>query len=220
MSTELARRTVRIRLDAHVDRPWQRTGFRHGDLRTWADDHRAHLVAAGLTLVRAWLAEGAPLGTTRLGSFERWAAVLGGILGSVGIEGFLGNLEEFYENSDVEGAIWRQFVAIWAESHGEKEVGVADLFALALTVDGFDFGKGGERAQRTAFGIALNKQRDRIIGDFRVVNTRLVKRIKRWRLIRTRAGGNPFGDFHETRSDDAKSSSENANDPGDDAWTQ
>ena len=34
-SNEMARRLVRIRLDAHVERPWQRAGFRHPDLMTW-----------------------------------------------------------------------------------------------------------------------------------------------------------------------------------------
>ncbi len=202
MSTELARRTVRIRLDPHMDRPWQRTGFRHEDLRTWVDDNRADLVWAALVLGRAWIADGAPLSSARLGSFERWAAVLGGILETAGIDGFLGNADEFYETADLEGAIWRQFVALWTEKHGEAEVGAADLFDLALTVEGFDFGRGNERAQRTAFGISLTKQRDRVIGDYRIVFVGTVRRAKRWRLIRTRAAGNPFEElFHEERSD-------------------
>ena len=50
VSTELARRFVRIRLDPKVDRPWQREGFRHADLRGWAVAHRGDLVAAALTL--------------------------------------------------------------------------------------------------------------------------------------------------------------------------
>jgi hypothetical protein len=33
-SNEMARRLVRIRLDPHVERPWQRTDFRHPDLMT------------------------------------------------------------------------------------------------------------------------------------------------------------------------------------------
>ena len=49
-SNEMARRLVRIRLDAHVERPWQRAGFRHPDLMTWVRANRARLVAACLTL--------------------------------------------------------------------------------------------------------------------------------------------------------------------------
>ena len=202
MSTEIARRTVRIRLDPQTDRPWQRTGFRHEDLRTWADDHRAELVWAALVLGRAWIAAGAPLSSARLGSFERWAPVMGGVLETAGVPGFLGNAEEFYEVADVEGAVWRQFVEIWTEKHGEAEVGASDLFDIALTVEGFDFGKGSERAQRTAFGMALSKQRDRVIGDHRIVQAGYGQKTKsnkakRWRLIRTRAAGNPFDAFFD-----------------------
>lgn len=217
MSTELARRTVRIRLDAKVDRPWQRTGFRHEDLRTWVDDNRAALVWSALVLGRAWIADGAPLSSVTLGSFERWAAVVGGILETAGVDGFLGNLEVFYEAADTEGAIWRQLVALWSEQHGEGEVGVAELFGIATTVEGFDFGKGSERAQKTAFGVALNGQRDRVIGEFRVVNTRTLQRAKRWRLIRAQPGANPFSTLYEDgRSENGHGAGDAAED---DPWT-
>ncbi len=190
MSTEIARRTVRIRLDPRVDRPWQRTEFRHPDLRGWTDDHRAELVRAALVLCRAWVAAGQPLGTTVLGSYERWSAVLGGILGTVGIKGFLENLEAFYEDADVEGAIWRQFVDLWATAYGEQEVESTQLFDLAGSVDGLDFGFGNERSQRTSFGKQLTRQRDRVIGEYRIAQTGGGKtkshKSKKWRLIRTR----------------------------------
>lgn len=186
MSTEIARRTVRIRLDAMVDRPWRRTGFAHNDLRGWAHENRVNLVWASLTLVRAWLVAGSPLGTITLGSYERWSAVLGGILDTVGIDGFLENLEELYETADAEGVVLRDFVAAWAEKFGEEEVGVAELFEVAGSVEGFEFGKGNDRAQRTSFGRRLGKMRDRIIGEYRIVNTREVNRVKKWRLGRSR----------------------------------
>src|SRR5262249_52208889 len=100
LSSEITRRTVRIRLDARVDRPWLREGFRHADIRGWAVSNRSRLVWAALTLVQAWIAAGRPEGSRTLGMFERWAKVMGGILGVVGIPGFLGNLADFYEKSD------------------------------------------------------------------------------------------------------------------------
>jgi len=38
-SGEVARRTVRIRLDARQDRPYLRGGSRHADLGAWALEH-------------------------------------------------------------------------------------------------------------------------------------------------------------------------------------
>lgn len=84
MTTEIARRTIRIRLDPKQDRPWQRTGFRHTNLIAWTDENRARLIHAALVLIRAWAANGQPRSTTTLGSFERWATVMGGILGTAG----------------------------------------------------------------------------------------------------------------------------------------
>jgi len=220
MSTELARRTVRIRLDPQMDRPWQRTGFRHEDLRTWADDRRAELVWSALVLGRVWINDGAPRASVRLGSFERWAAVMGGVLETAGISGFLANAEEFYEVADVEGSIWRQFVEIWNDRHGESEVGVSDLFDLALTVEGFDFGKGTERAQRISFGKALTKQRDRVIGDHRIVQARTVQRLKRWRLLRTRAAGNVFDTLFESTIDHPADAPSTDDEVGNDVWTR
>ena len=40
VSMELARRAVRIRLDAKVERPWERTGFQHPNLREWVRANR------------------------------------------------------------------------------------------------------------------------------------------------------------------------------------
>lgn len=196
VSTELARRTVRIRLDPQVDRPWKRSQFRHGDLRAWARKHRSDLVWAALTLVQSWVVAGQPRGTQRLGSYEDWAAVHGGILATADISGFLDNIDLFYEAADIEGVVWRQFVELWAEKFGEAEVGTVELFDIALTVEGLDFGKGSEHAQKTSLGKALVKHRDAVITDHRIVQTRTVQRAVRWRLIKARADGTPLDRYH------------------------
>jgi hypothetical protein len=187
MTTEIARRTIRIRIDPKQDRPWQRTGFRHTNLIAWTEEHRADLVHAALVLIQAWIAAGKPKGTVTLGSFERWATVMGGILDSAGIPGFLTNLDEFYEAADLEGAIWRQFVAVWWDAFKDGEVGAKSLFNLTDQVEGFDVGKGfeGGKAQRTAFGMQLSKQRDRVIGEHRIVFARVAQKAKMWRLVPT-----------------------------------
>ncbi len=183
MTTEIARRSIRTRLDAMVDRPWQRKGFRHPNLIEWVDQHRAELIHAALMLIQAWIAAGKPKGSVTLGSFERWASVMGGILDNAGIPGFLANLDEFYEAADLEGAIWRQFVNVWWDAFKDGEVGAKSLFDLTDSVEGFDLGKGSDKAQRTTFGKQLGKQRDRVIGEYRIVFARVTHRAKMWRLI-------------------------------------
>ena len=128
-SNEMARRLVRIRLDAHLERPWQRAEFRHPDLNTWVRANRARLVAACLTLCQAWIAAGRPRGSKTIGSYENWAGVIGGILETAGIPGFLGNLEEMMAASDAEGGAWARLrQPAGGPGYGTAEVKAADLY--------------------------------------------------------------------------------------------
>lgn len=184
VSTEIARRVVRSRLDPKVDRPWLRKEFHHKDLRGWADENRSKLVWAGLVMVRAWVDQGKrPPTCAHLGSYEQWSHVVGGILETAGIKGFLTNLDEFYETADAEGSMWRQFVGLWWDTHGSKKVKAAGLFPLTTQVDGLDLSGKTERAQQTAFGKKLATLRDRVIGDYRVVHGGTEQRASLWRLL-------------------------------------
>jgi hypothetical protein len=82
--------------------------FRHPDIKRWTRDHRPELIAAALTLVRAWFigerAENAS--GRRFGSFERWGGMVGGILDNAGVEGFLGSLVEWRSETDYEATFW------------------------------------------------------------------------------------------------------------------
>lgn len=182
MTTELARRCIRIRLDAKRDRPWTRAGFKIDNLRQWADDRRAGLVRAALVLIQAWIAAGRPPHKQRLGSFEAWSEVIGGILDVAEVSGFLGNLDQFYEQADREGAVWREFFQRWWERFTDQPVGTKELFPIAAEMDGFDLGRGQEKSQRTVFGKKLGKQRDRVIGEYRVVFMHSAHGVSHWKL--------------------------------------
>jgi len=187
-STEMARRTVRTRIDPKVDRPQDREGWRHPELLTWVDDNRGELVWAFCTLIRAWVVAGKPKFKGKaLGSFERWSHVIGGIFETVGIPGFLENQSTFYDVADAETAVWRAFVTAWWDTHGDKEVGTADLFPLALQCDGLDLGNSpeGSKSQKIRFGKLLGAQRDRVIVGYRVTPGRKVQRLQQWRLLPT-----------------------------------
>lgn len=128
---DLPRRCYSVRMDAHSAQPWLRTvEYAHPDLRKWTRENRGWIVAAILTLARAWIRAGRPVpeDNPSLGSFEDWCAVVGGILHFSGIEGFLGNLDTMYENMDQDTAQWELFLLAWKECFNESEVSVADLY--------------------------------------------------------------------------------------------
>ncbi len=171
MSRELIRRTVWCRLDARVDAPWERTGFRHPDLMAWAIQNRGQLVWAALTLCQAWIAAGRPSGKQTLGMFESWAAVMGGILDVAGVPGLLDNAKEFRAMATDKASEWRSFVATWWQEFGAQKVGVEELFTLATNQKLLDsvLGDGQEKSQRTKLGLAMSKARDRVYGGFRIL---------------------------------------------------
>ena len=99
-------------MDAHQANPEQRSGFHHPDILEWVKEERGQILAAVLLLARAWIQEGRPIpnGIPQMGSFEKWRGVIGGILVNAGVEGFLGNLEQFRERSDILTTQWNSFL--------------------------------------------------------------------------------------------------------------
>ena len=119
LSSELRRRAVEIRLDAKMERPDERSGFRHSDLKAWTRANRAALVCACLTIIRNWFALRRPVAPMKpLGSFEDWSQIIGGILAAAQIEGFLSNAESFRERADPDAKNWRRFIEEWGAAHG------------------------------------------------------------------------------------------------------
>jgi hypothetical protein len=116
------------------------------------------LVGAVLTIARGWYAAGKPKaeGIPRLGSFESWAEIVGGVLAFAGIEGFLGNLEELYSKADEGNAEWEAFLKEWWRQVGEDKITVKDLAKLIEN----------EKALRDALPGDLSEARDKGEGSF------------------------------------------------------
>ena len=127
---DMPRRCYWIRLDSQLARPWQRPteGFRHPNLLGWVGENRGDLLAALMTIARAWFVAGKPAAEVPpLGSFEVWARTVGGILAFAGVRGFLQNLDALYEQNDEETGEWEAFLLAWSEVFGEETITVADL---------------------------------------------------------------------------------------------
>jgi len=131
LSKEITGRSVLVRLDPKLEDPSTRTGFRHPDLEAWVAEHRGRLLAAVLTLGQAWIAAGRPMGDVAFGGFQEWAAVLGGALKVAGVEGFLGNRQQLFDQADEESAHIRAFLSDWWQAHGDSPVLVKALIETA-----------------------------------------------------------------------------------------
>lgn len=177
LSAELARRAVLIRLDAQTAKPWLRSGFRHDNLKAFLAATRPMLVWSAIVAWRAWLQAGRPLYTTRrMGSFESWGEVTGGVLQVLGLPGFLENYDQLWSKAEGELAPWEAFVAHWWAMKGDQETLAGDLFKMAtgaeLLTHVYASSK-SERAALTAFGMALSKQVDRVFDDRKIERVRV-----------------------------------------------
>jgi hypothetical protein len=76
-----------------------------------------------------------------------------------GIDGFLANLDQLYDQADQDGQKWREFTAAWWEAFGDAEKQVSDLNGfceqrgLMLEIRG----NGQPRSQQVRLGNALSR---------------------------------------------------------------
>jgi 5S rRNA maturation endonuclease (ribonuclease M5) len=128
---DLPRRCVVSRIDSLEARPWLRDSskFRHPFLKEWVLTNRGKILAAILTLIRAWVLAGRPSApdAPNLGGYESWVRVVGGTLYYAGVRGFLGNLDYVYDTADTETPQWDSFLTAWHDRVGEKAITASEL---------------------------------------------------------------------------------------------
>ncbi len=77
LGADTTRRCLVARLEPDVERPEERTGYRHPDLVGWVRAERPRLVCAALTILRGHAVAGRPdMGIQRWGSFDDWRAIV------------------------------------------------------------------------------------------------------------------------------------------------
>lgn len=197
LTDELARRCALIDLDANVERPEKREGFKH-ELPEWAREHRDELVTAIVTLVKAWIARGKPNFQGRQkGSFEQWSKVIGGILQVAGIPGFLENEDALFEMAVGKNQAVGEFVKAWFDKFGRNPVASKDLFKLASYSDNNDDNRNGEwmnlladfvdgrtqQSRATKLGNLLKQNRNKVVAGHKVVDAGTSHGYQLWKLL-------------------------------------
>jgi len=134
LSPDLATRSIYVRLDPGCERPEERTDFKIRNLPRWLVEHRAEMVERVMTIVAFWVGQDMPLYSgRRRHRLERWCAVVGGLLESIGLgDEFLANTDALRDSADTETGAWTEFVSAWAERFGVEAVKVTDLMPLAF----------------------------------------------------------------------------------------
>ena len=182
---DTARRVVPIDLLPDVERPEERTDFAHPKLLAYLSAQRPTLVAAALTLLRAYVVAGRPpQGLTPYGSFEAWSDLIRAALvwagqpdpclGRVGLEA---SSDEAYDSLAA-------LLEAWHACYGDKPQTLKTVFRhltmyaeesdyqrLQEALDGFgDNGTHEKKVSLRHVGHALKKVEKRIINHTRFEN--------------------------------------------------
>jgi len=167
MSADFPRRMIHIRLDASMENPETGRMFLHPNLKSWVLEQRGRLIAAILTLCRAWIAAGMPEPPVTMASFESWSRVIGGILGVTGIEGFLQTPDDRKHLDDPWQEIEREFVSAWLHNilnrKASQKTKTRALLSMAKS-DELAIGQGmrsSEHGNATQLGMKLSRLRDK-----------------------------------------------------------
>jgi putative DNA primase/helicase len=128
LSADLVRRSLQVRLEAQVENPEQRDGWRHPRLLEHVRAHRAVYLAAGLTILRAYVVAGRPEVTMRpMGSFEAWSAVVRAPLIWAGQSDPAETQDALRDGADPERESLEALFGAWHAVYGERAVSVRNV---------------------------------------------------------------------------------------------
>ncbi|MFJ8027424.1 bifunctional DNA primase/polymerase [Streptomyces sp. NPDC096311] len=160
------RRTLWVRLDPDCPNPDQRDNFTVGDLRIWLAENASTIVAALVTMVRGWLADGAKTINTRMGDYSPWASVIAGILDYLKVPGWLADRGEASAALDDEAQEWAAFLTDWHQKIGTDPVTTKALLGLKDTVPQLH---NGDLPSGKQLGHWLKARQGRYFEDLKVV---------------------------------------------------
>jgi hypothetical protein len=92
-------------------------------------------------------------------------------------------MAEVYASVDRETAAWTQFVQLWWDQFHTTVVKTMQLINIALDVEGFPMTSNENyHAQLVSLGTALAQRRERIFGNFKILQVGENQGALQWRL--------------------------------------
>lgn len=182
---DTGRRLLVGRLEPDVERPEERTGYAIPDLPAWCRQHHPRLVAAALTLLRAYVVAGRPdQGLAGWGSFEQWRDLIASAIVWAGGADVMRTRPTIAGEDDSDTAALRRIVELWpmiAPEGATVRTVVSSLYPTLMrgeqrSPDGFDElrdaletlsppRRPGDAPDTSRLGRALARYRRRVVGS-------------------------------------------------------
>jgi hypothetical protein len=116
LQADTARRACYIRLRSTLENPEERGGFRYPNIREHVRAHRAELLTAALTLVRAYVLAGRPKANVKpWGSFEAWDQTVRHLIVWLGLADPGETRQELTRSADRGASALAQLLEFWGQ---------------------------------------------------------------------------------------------------------
>jgi hypothetical protein len=187
IGADTSRRVLVCRLEPALERPEERTGYTIDNLKEWCREHHPRLVAAALTVLRAYVVAGRPAqGLSAWGSYERWSELVASSIVWAGGADVMAARPTIAGDDDDDTAALRAIVQHWPRLAPEGTTAKRAVDALyppermrgTAPPDGFDALREalesiappspGKPPTAAKVGVALRRFRGRWIGDSRI----------------------------------------------------
>jgi Bifunctional DNA primase/polymerase, N-terminal len=186
MTGEMVKRTVPIILQPTDEAPELRTDFRHPDLRTFVRENRRLMLECLLGMVARWDVRGRPPGKARLGGFESWAEIVGGVMAVQGFDEWLTNARTWQREADPHGEDLLTFVEAWHSSFQTGFASATQLLDLAMENDVFlsEIRGTTEKGRLNSFSRqVLARHKNTPVGNHVIEQGERTSRSRLWQLV-------------------------------------
>jgi hypothetical protein len=204
---DTARRTLHIRLESPLENPEDRDDFLHPDLLAWVRRERPRLVAAALTVLRAYYVAGCPdVGCKPWGSFEGWSRLIAHAVVWVGLPDPQTTRTELEDVADTRKGALAALLLGWRDLQAGHPEGLTVKRALELlypaptSLDRWGelreaieslapLAPGGKAPSAAKLGYHLRHFRRRVVGGRMFDAAAGHGGVLRWRVVLAVAGG-------------------------------
>lgn len=125
---DLARRTLRCRIDPEHEFPELRDGFKHPQLQQWVVKERARLVVAAITVLRSYILAEKPISRlSSFGSFDGWSSLIRCSLVWLGQPDPVMSQKDLRAEAEPERTSWSGVLQPWYELLGDRLLTASEM---------------------------------------------------------------------------------------------
>lgn len=185
---ELMRRVLPVYIDTGLESPETRSGFAHPDWFGYVSEVRGKVIAAALTVARAYFVAGRPMqGLQAYGSFEGWSRWIRDPLVWLGRADPCQARARVRSEDDSEEQAFGRMMQVWHQKYGSDSIALRDAIEsdsdlLLETLEILAPGKGRDKIDVKTLGYVFRSNKGHPIGGYRCLATSKSSRGQKYKV--------------------------------------